>query len=511
MDWSALGRTMQAAADHLSALGCEVDVSKIRVRSADEAELRRAIELENIASFGESWFEFLRVMELAAGRDVPSDAARYSAAQHERMPITRGLRYLPGTNQLLVEPQLVLSTREYAYGMVRELYRAYDDQQSDVREREAQLGPTSEARLMERAWSGAHAELAAHRALEWPLDSTPTPWEERSGSAALHLRAALGWLAENGKAQLPQTSEQLLHRSVKLAELPTGIALPTLDVADLEILRDDQLGEAGLRFLMSELGVEALSAMRAGLGWDGDRFVLRIGKDGLRVLQARVVFDREVDAEQFEQALRTVWKGNLTRRGLGVDLVWSNQADLAQRAQAALAALSMPTGIVESKARSTEQLEARLFAQQPRVEAGRWLLPEQALSVAVKEGWSQHFEGNQALLLHSKAKARLSVQLIPLEQSIDRAALRKALETTLQQHAGVKEARIFDTRVAERDALRVEYQRVDNTGSWQHIDLQILAERGKLSIALRMPADADEAWRVACDALLDSLRFEVAR
>ncbi len=505
MDWSALGRSMQATIERLAELGIEVDSSRVRVRSADEGELRRAIELENIAALGESWFELQRVLDLAVGRSVPAEASQYCSEQHARMPVQAGLNYIAGMDQLLVHPTLVLSSEGYAQAMVRELYRAYDDQRQDVRDREKRVGTTAEAVLVARAWSHAHAEWAVSRALNIAVDERATPLEERTASSALHARCGMQWLRTDAQAAIPQTSEQLLHCVEKGREPGTPIAPIPLEIEGLALLRDEQLGEIGLRMLLAQWGVEPVQALAAGIGWDGDRWALWIGKDGLRVLQARIVFDRELDARQWEAALKPLWKGALRCRGTAVDLVWSNKAELQRAAESALNNWAWDGQTEESKARSTEQLEARLLREQPTLENGTWRVPEQAFALSVGPGWSQAFEGGRVMLV--RGEERLMVGTLPTPGPMSGAELLAAVEDTLKQAGTGVSGKAEALRVGNRDGVRLRYSRDEGGKKWFFAEVQVPGQRSKLVLTLRH----SEAVCDGCEAMLASLRIEAAR
>lgn len=505
MDWSALGRSMQATVEHLAAIGCQVDASRIRVRSADEGELRRAMELENTAAFGESWFELLRVLDLVAGRTAAPEAARYCAELHARMPVQTGLNYFAGRDELLVHPVFVLTSEQYAHSMVREMYRAYDDQKLDARAQEKQVGTTSEAVTVARAWGRAHAELAVERIFSLSIDGQPTPLEERSGSTALHTRCALDWIRVAGAGQMPVTSEQLLHRAAKSAEIGRAIAPIPLAIEGLALLRDDQLGEIGLRMLLSSWEVDPVQGLAASIGWDGDRFLLRIGKDGQRVLQARILFDRELDAEQWENAVRPLWSGSLLRRGCALDMAWANRSELLKAAEEGLASLEPDCKPDIAKARSTEQVEALLLSRQPVLADGVWKVPEQALSLRAGPGWKQVFEGGQPAL--SRDNQRVRVSTMPTPGPMSGAELLAAVEATLKGSATVSSGKASLHKVGDRDAVRLEYTLNENGSKWSYREIQVPGERAKLVVTLRQPEGPCDG----CDELLGSLRLEAGR
>lgn len=496
---------MQATVDRLAELGIDVDASRFRVRSADEPELRRAIELENIAALGESWFELQRVLDLAAGLTVPADAAGYCAQWHARLPVQPGLNYISGSDQLLVHPILVMTSDGYAQAMVREMYRAYDDQKVDVREREKRIGTTTEAVLVARAWGNGHAELAMMRALGIQQQIQPTPLEQRLASSALHSRCAVQWLSTDSAAAVPPSSEQLLHPAEKRGEIGAAIPPIAIEKEGLALLRDDQVGELGLRMLLSRWGVDPLIALPAGIGWDGDRLALRIGKDGARVLQARICFDRELDAQQWEAALRPIWKGSLRRRGAMVDMAWASSADLQIAAEAALNNSTLDAKSEEAKARSTELVEARLLNEQPSLASGAWVVPEQSFTLVAGNGWKQIFEDGRVALERGEQRLRLSV--MPTPGKMTGKDLLAAVEATLKQTGSVVSGKAEATAIDGRDAVRLEYTLKEQDKTWAYREVQVPGEQLKLVLTLRSPEGPCEG----CDDLLKSLRFGVFR
>jgi hypothetical protein len=106
----------------------------------------------------------------------------------------------------------------------------------------------------------------------------------------------------------PVSTEQVLHPE-RFAEpdVPTSLslpALPELEAAGYELVREDTLGELEMGVYFSQAG-SLEEAKRAAEGWDGDRIRVyrdRTGKDRPAAVVWLSVWDSERDAEQAETA-----------------------------------------------------------------------------------------------------------------------------------------------------------------------------------------------------------------
>jgi hypothetical protein len=146
----------------------------------------------------------------------------------------------------------------------------------------------------------------------------------------------------------PRSTEQVLHpeRFAQL-DVPTKVelpALPELDSAGYEVVREDTLGELELGVYFGQAG-PAEEAKRAAVGWDGDRIRVysRVGYPTAVVWLS--VWDSVLDAEQAQSAAeRVLSAGNAAlalrsavyRRGSWVLLLRDIEPELLQHIAARL-------------------------------------------------------------------------------------------------------------------------------------------------------------------------------
>jgi len=169
----------------------------------------------------------------------------------------------------------------------------------------------------------------------------------------LGLRAALaqqqrgGWPAVAASLRsLPPSSEQLLHATKRGVDRPTHVAPP--DVPGATLRRHTVVGEMSILLQSVGNGIADDTATLAASGWDGDRLAI-YDLAGEPLVIWRSVWDRPVDAEQFEQLLAglgsrsaSAWIG---RQGHGVDVVMSStpaHMEEAERIGRALPPLPRP-------------------------------------------------------------------------------------------------------------------------------------------------------------------------
>lgn len=99
----------------------------------------------------------------------------------------------------------------------------------------------------------------------------------------------------------PDSTEQILHpeRSLPPRDMPAVIDPGLLEAARSRsdpVIKQDTMGEFGIRLLFQGSGEEAAAA--AGEGWDGDRYLLA-GRKGARHFTWVSAWDSEADAEEF--------------------------------------------------------------------------------------------------------------------------------------------------------------------------------------------------------------------
>jgi hypothetical protein len=151
-----------------------------------------------------------------------------------------------------------------------------------------------------------------------PLDESPAwahvqhfPYREGRRFAAALFEAG-GWDAVNrAYADLPRSTEQVLHPERYLAEepdTPADVFVPNLGGvlgAGWTPGVRDTLGEFVAGVYLEQTLTEQM-AWQAAAGWDGDTLVTWEHDDGRRVRVWRTVWDSTAEAAEFERALATL-------------------------------------------------------------------------------------------------------------------------------------------------------------------------------------------------------------
>jgi len=141
-----------------------------------------------------------------------------------------------------------------------------------------------------------------------------------------------GWpLVERFFENLPSSTEQIIHPNKHRIDLPTEISLAawTDDNKPTELVQNGSLGEAFLLTKLLNLGIKRSTAFESASGWDGDIAQLYKTPDGEDALAWRIIFDRPLDAEQLESALKDVTKpGEIIRMGRVMDWIISDSEEL---------------------------------------------------------------------------------------------------------------------------------------------------------------------------------------
>jgi hypothetical protein len=126
---------------------------------------------------------------------------------------------------------------------------------------------------------------------------------------ALFVRDAFargGWPAVmRAVSSPPPSTEMLVHANKIDVDFPVRVGLPDWrdDLGPAKLVRDDTLGELGVRRLLHERGWSSDEAYVFATGWDGDRLRVYELADGTDVVLWRLLWDREEDGVQFRNAL----------------------------------------------------------------------------------------------------------------------------------------------------------------------------------------------------------------
>jgi hypothetical protein len=184
-------------------------------------------------------------------------------------------------------------------------------------------GPSDEARVQTCVLEGhasfvAEAMLAARRR-ESPARASEfaTPQGSFAGEVdvpclegALFVRDAFargGWPAVlRAVSSPPPSTEMLVHPNKLDVDFPVRVGLPEWDEERLgaaKLVRDETIGELGVRRLLHERGWNAKEAYAFATGWDGDRLHVYALADGREIVVWRLLWDREADGIEFRNAL----------------------------------------------------------------------------------------------------------------------------------------------------------------------------------------------------------------
>ncbi len=261
-------------------------------------------------------------------------------------------------------------------------------------------------------------------------------------------------------ADLPASTEQILHPAKLGLDRPTPVELPELPLAT--VVQDVQ-GELETYRVLLALGEPRASAWPAAAGWDGDSLWLGRGANGEEAVVWRTLWDREEDAAAFARVLENRAQGKLLRSWRRVDWYRCSDDELAREVEARLGA-SPPAGAPEpSDGASTAAAEAAFAAALARgsvAVGGRWTFPEHGLSLPIPEGFAVvEVNGVRVLqdtLSDANFRSNINVQVTKLP-----AASR--IEDLVEPNR--REIEDFDlevlaldvTRIAGRGALDLEY------------------------------------------------------
>lgn len=140
---------------------------------------------------------------------------------------------------------------------------------------------------------------------DWMLRQLEFPYLAGTDFVA-RLYASGGFAAvDEAWADPPVSTEQVLHfRSYVEDELP--VVVPEIDpdvrALGVDIVEDTTLGEAMIAIWLAHHGLDQGDADTAAAGWGGDRVTALVSPDGDVAVVLRVVWDTQVDADEFEAA-----------------------------------------------------------------------------------------------------------------------------------------------------------------------------------------------------------------
>ncbi len=515
IDWIALTRRLQEDAQTLARAGVKLDLARLQLEKLPPGELAKALAAREAEQNGAGWYEMLWVLARALGLRVAAapDAFR-DEFQHATLP-AQAAWYLPARKSLVFDEARYTDDESFHRVLVRELVLASEDQDGSLATLRQSFGATSEGQLLARACIDGRAELIA-RGLTRTLElSPPSALEERLGGIPILQRCGLLEAARQEslpveKRARPASSAQLLHRPHKDTQPPTEVALPALEPAASVLVREDTLGEAGLRLVLSLTTLDPLRALEAAVGWSGDR--LRVWRIGTSVHEFawRIAFDRELDAQQLESLLHGRVQGRVARPGATRVWSWESYEDHVAGIAERLAAVPEPAPRAASCASSTETIERELLAAQPHREGERWLLPERGLSLVLGAGWDPEFFQGQPILYHGAAADGFRDNVTFREYAVDAAAtIERTRDEVQQSFAAAPNAKLLRAEIVEaagEKALLLEYTQTLAGRALHQLELQLLGGGRKLALTGTMLEAHGKALGEPLLALLCSVK-----
>ncbi len=170
-----------------------------------------------------------------------------------------------------------------------------------------------------------------------------------------------GWnRVESAFTTLPSSTEQIIHENKFKGDEPTIFSLPIWENPALPAkpVLNGSLGEAFLLAKLSSMGMPAEIAFSAASGWDGDVAQVYQLLDGREILAWRLIFDRVVDAEQLEYALRDFSADSYaTRMGRVIDWTITKDPELRKKMHLFLSKHRLSAGLSSGDEQSTNAQE----------------------------------------------------------------------------------------------------------------------------------------------------------
>ncbi len=389
VDWAELMRRFQADAAALQKAGAALDLGALKVEKLEPGELGREIGKRETTCFGAGWYEMLWVLGQAFGLQVD---ATPDVFQYKFQYMTAGSMpawYIPTRKSIVIDTDQYTLDGRFDHALLHELGLASLDQQPGGLAA-LQRGTNTDQLLCDRAWIGGRAELFARRAVGAGPRGALTPSEERTGVFAFVGLAGDAEVARQealpeAERARPASGSALLHGAQRAA--PCAVALDGLEPAGTRLLREDELGELGLRFVLSMAGAHPVQAIEAGIGLRADKLRLWKAGERERAFAWRLVFANESDALELETLLGKLAKGTRTRHAQVLDWCFANRPELEAQIAAQLSALPPPPALGESEARAAAEYQATRMARQPHAQGERWLLPELDLAWKLPAAW----------------------------------------------------------------------------------------------------------------------------
>jgi len=491
VDWGELMRRFQADAGAMQQTGAPLDLAALKLEKLEPGEFEREIAKRETAFFGEGWYEMHWVLARAVGLQVAETPDVFQLALQRATAGSLAARYMPLRKSILIDETKYTSDARFDQALLHALGLASLDQRPGGLGA-LRTGVSTDELLCSRGWIEGQAELLARRASGAEVHAGLSPFEERTGMFVL---VDLAGLAASERAR-PANGTQLLHGSGQPA--PLAVALELSDPAGTKLLREDVLGELGLRFVLSMAGAHPVSAIEAGFGLRGDRLRLWKYGDRDRAFAWRLVFASESDASELEALLGKLAKGTRTRRAQVLDWCFATRPELEADVSKLLAALPTPPAPNADEVKAAAAAQAAHLARQPHVQGERWLLPEMDLAWKLPAGWQPSFYQAEAIVYLGAPDAGFRDNLTFREIALPPdATAEKVLEGTRKTFVDLAGAKLLRAELVTAPAGRgvlVEYTQSNSGRELHQLELQLVLPSKKQSITATL---LESHWKAA--------------
>jgi hypothetical protein len=354
---SKLSSIMQNVASDLDKMGFRIDTTKINLEVLPKAEMamlfnsmnnlaRQEIKSKDINTTQEQW-----VTSENSGQRNDARLAFYD-------PNSKTIFFLAGATKNLQNGYLA-----------HELAHAYQDQQFDFAAiwKPYHESPSKELFNITQYVVEGYAELVRQTYEQIKADNPRTAnvlsmklgkFAEEECAECFSVKSATnlpyslglrfmvhqlkqgGWpLVDKFLLNLPGSTEQIIHPNKLLIDEPTDIKLPKFKDPSIktEVKLSGKLGEGFLLGKLLSMSVPVKEAFKSASGFDGDDAQLITTEDGREALMWRIIFDRDLDAQQLEASLNNVNGAYfLVRNGRVIDWIISNNYELNHKLHAFL-------------------------------------------------------------------------------------------------------------------------------------------------------------------------------
>jgi len=449
------------ALEELAEVGVAIEGDELFVETKATAWVAGDFDSQQSLFFEDGHFEALWVLYRAMGLGVESPVVfrRQVAAA-----LAQGLAayYSIDRKGIFLIEKTTVGVADLRHVLLHELVHAWQDQQRDLEEVYSAPESFERFRALQCLVEGEAEALAyrvelARRGVDISefefeeIDYTLTRLTAGAGVTAMYsagLDHCLRHVRTHGWDGLPgiyddplPSTEELLHPSKLGRDRPLELTVPDWPEAwgDAELVHEDTLGEMGLFGILNDGQLSSTNEnrpaseseiWRAVIGWDGDRYrYWRRGEDG-HAFAWRVVFDRELDAEQFAALWERMSVGRTLHEGRAV--AWAmaeGRADELARLvlDHAPVPAATPADAISTKALEDEWPPVEPSAD-PYVEAGRWHLPALGFSLPLPtpEGWQTSLAQGKPFLfagVHDGFRENINVTTLPRDPQKDIEAL----------------------------------------------------------------------------------------